>query len=174
MIITIANVPEEPVFADVSALSLRVIESASVGDSVLDTKGTVDELDDVPAVVTAEDDDEDQTPSYSLVNADDSAYTGGLFAIGAVNGLITVAGVLDAEDDGMHSLKVKASDADGLDSYRAIDILIGDANEAPNFETPVGGAAEVEIPESMVFADGAIIAFHGDGPGPQRPFLRNS
>ena len=120
-----------PVFADVSALSLRVIESASVGDSVLDTKGTPDELDDVPAVVTAEDDDEGQTPSYSLVNSDDSAYTGGLFAIGAANGLITVAGVLDAEDDGMHSLKVKASDAAGLDSYRAIDILIGDANEAP-------------------------------------------
>ena len=54
VIITIANVPEEPVFADDSALSLRVIESASVGDSVLDTKGTPDELDDVPAVVTAE------------------------------------------------------------------------------------------------------------------------
>ena len=37
------------------------------------------------AVVTADDDDdEDQSPSYSLVNADDSAYTGGLFAIRAL------------------------------------------------------------------------------------------
>ena len=59
-----------------------------------------------------------------------------------------MAGVLDAEDDGMHSLKVKASDADGLDSYRAIDILIGDANEAPNFESPVKAARlRKEIPE---------------------------
>ena len=164
VIITIANVPEAPMFADDTALDLRVIESASVGDSVLDTKGTPDELDDVPAVVTAEDDDAGQTPSYSLVNSDDSAYTGGLFAIGAANGLITVAGVLDAEDDGMHSLKVKASDANGLDSYRAINILIGDANEAPNFETPVGGAAEVEIPEDKVFADGAIINFTATDP----------
>ena len=164
VIIEIVNVPETPMFADDSTLSLRIIESASVGDSVLDTKGTPDELDDVPAVVTAEDDDAGQTPSYSLVNTDDSAYTGGLFAIGAANGLITVAGVLDAEDDGMHSLKVKASDADGLDSYRAIDILIGDANEAPNFESPEGPEAEKEIPESMVFADGAVIAFTATDP----------
>ena len=52
VIITIANLPEMPMFADDSTLSLRVIESASVGDAVLDTKGTPDELDDVPAVVT--------------------------------------------------------------------------------------------------------------------------
>ena len=99
------------------------------------------------------------------MNEDESAYTGGLFAIGASNGLITVAGVLDAETAGMHSLKVKASDpVAGKEAYHAITIMIGDANEAPNFETPEGGAAEVEIPESKVFADGAVIEFTASDP----------
>ena len=163
VIITIANVAEMPVFADDAPSDLRVIESASVGDAVVEDD--VDEDgNDVAGLVTAMDDDEGQTPSYSLVNADESAYTGGLFAINASTGAITVAGVLDAEDDGMHSLKVKASDADGLDNYHAIEILIGDANEAPNFETPVGDKAEVEIPEDKVFADGAIINFTATDP----------
>ena len=165
VIITIDDVEEMPVFADDAPSDLRVIESASVGDPVVITDEDADVTNDVAAVITAEDDDENQSPSYSLVNADDSAYTGGLFAINASRGAITVAGTLDAEDDGMHSLKVKASDpVAGNEAYHAITIMIGDANEAPNFESPEGGAAEKEIPESMVFADGAIIAFTATDP----------
>ena len=164
VIITIANEPEMPMFADGAPTALHVIESASVGDAVNDTKGDAEPANDVPAVVTAEDDDAGQTPSYSLVNEDESAYTGGLFAIGSVNGVITVAGTLDAEDMGSHSLKVKASDENGLDAFHAITITVGDANEAPNFESPAGGAAEKEIPESQTFADGMIIAFTAADP----------
>ena len=58
MIITVANVAEAPEFVTGSPSSLRVDETASIGDSVLDTKDTALLTDDVPAVVTAEDDDE--------------------------------------------------------------------------------------------------------------------
>ena len=164
VIINIANLPEMPMFADDAPSSLRVIESASVGDAVVVDDGDADATNDVAAEVTATDDDENQSPSYTLANTDESMYTGGLFDIHVSTGAITVAGALDAEDDGMHDLKVKASDDDGLDNFYAISIMVGDANEAPNFESPEGGAAEQEIPESQTFADGMIIAFTAADP----------
>ena len=159
VIITIANEAEAPDFADDAPTSLRVDETANVGDAVQDTLGTDVLTDDVPAVVTATDDDEGQTPGYSLLNSDGTAYTDGMFAIGA-NGAITVAGALDAEvADSTVALQVQASDVDGLPSTHDITIEIGDANEAPNFLTPAGGSAEVDIPESQTYADGAVVGF---------------
>ena len=159
VIITVANVAEAPEFDADAPTSLRVDETANIGDAVNDTNDTDVLTDDVPAVVTATDDDEGQTPGYSLLNSDGTAYTDGMFAIGA-NGAITVAGELDAEvADSTVALQVQASDVNGLPSTHDITIEIGDANEAPNFLTPAGGSAAVDIPESQTYADGAVVGF---------------
>ena len=83
-------------------------------------------------------------------------------SIGASNGVTNRRQrTLDAEDMQFTTiaLKVKASDADGLDAFHAIDIVItvGDANEAPNFlNRQLGGAAEKSrFLKIKTFADGA-------------------
>ena len=140
--------------------NLNVPETANVGDPVMDTKGTVELTDDVVAIFEADDDDAGQTPTFSLLNEDGTAYTDGMFEIGSSSGALTVGGALDAEiADTTIELKVEASDVNDLPYAIDIVITIGDANEAPNFLTPAGGTAEVEIDESLTYADEPVVEF---------------
>ena len=161
--INVANVEESPEFAADAPTSLSVIENANIGDPVLDTMGTAETTDDVPAVVTATDDDAGPRPSYSLVVDATTAYTDGLFAIDSSTGAITVAGVLDAESAGRHDLMVKASDPVSP-SYLTISIMVGDANEAPIYETPADVDANAQISENHTFDSGAVIEFTATDP----------
>ena len=107
-----------------------------------------------------EDDDAGQIPTFSLLNKDGTAYTDGMFEIGSSSGALTVGSVLDAEiADTTIELKVEASDVNDLPNAIDIVITIGDANEAPNFLTPAGGRAEVEIDESLTYADEPVVEF---------------
>ena len=160
VIITIANVAESPEFTRIPG-NLNVPETANVGDPVMDTKGTVDLTDDVAAIFEAEDDDAGQIPTFSLLNEDGTAYTDGMFEIGSSSGALTVGSALNAEiADTTIELKVQASDAGSLPEAIDIVITIGDANEAPNFLTPAGGTAEVDIPENTTYdAIDPVVAF---------------
>ena len=155
--------------------NLNVPETANVGDPVMDTKGTVELTDDVAAIFEAEDDDADQIPTFSLLNEDGTAYTDGMFEIGASSGALTVGSALDAEiADTTIELKVEASDVNDLPYAIDIVITIGDANEAPNFLTPAGGTAEVEIDESLTYADERCCRVHGDRSRRRRPDIHHS
>ena len=122
-----------------------------------------------------EDDDAGQIPTFSLLNEDGTAYTDGMFEIGASSGALTVGSPLNAEiADTTIELKVEASDVNDLPYAIDIVITIGDANEAPNFLTPAGGTAEVAIDESKTYADGAVVEIHGDRSRRRRPDIHHS
>lgn len=72
------------------------------------------------------DPDDGDTATYSLF--DDA---GGLFAIDAATGVITVAGPLDYETSTSHSVTIRATDTGGLAVDRVISIGVTNVNEAP-------------------------------------------
>ena len=70
--------------------------------------------------------DDGDTATYSLV--DDA---GGLFAIDAATGAVTVAGTLDYEISTSHSVTIRATDGGGLSVDRVVSVSVTDGNDAP-------------------------------------------
>jgi Ca2+-binding RTX toxin-like protein len=100
----------EAVIGDLS--NSTVLENASVGASV----GTV--------MATDENEAGGDFLTYSL-----STNPGGLFAIDAQTGEITVAKALDAETAQSHDIVVKVTDAGGKETTKGFTINVGDVNE---------------------------------------------
>ncbi len=97
--------------SDANANADGVAENASVG--------TV-----VGVTALASDPDGSDTVTYSL--SDDA---GGLFAIDANTGVVTVAGALDAETAQNHSIEVTATSTDGSTSTQTFNIAVNDVDE---------------------------------------------
>ncbi|WP_338416311.1 cadherin domain-containing protein [uncultured Sphaerotilus sp.] len=75
-------------------------------------------------VLAVDGDATNSTVTYSL---DDTA--GGRFAIGASSGVVTVAGLLDAETALSHTILVRAASSDGSATTLALTIAVQDVNE---------------------------------------------
>ena len=102
-----------------------------MSDAVTDSNAAANAVDEdasVGAVVgitaLATDPDVTDTVTYSLT---DNA--GGLFAIDANTGIVTVAGSLDAETAGSHTIEVTATSTDGSTSTQTFTIDVNDVNE---------------------------------------------
>ena len=119
--VTVTDVNEAP---SISASSFTVAENAPVGVAVGAKTGT--------------DEDVGDTLSYSITTGNDD----GLFAIGASSGLITVAGVLDHETSGLHSLAVTATDTDSASATATMTVTVSDVNEAPSISASTFTVAE--------------------------------
>lgn len=112
-IIEVANVNEPPSApADTNGASNQVAENAAAGTAVGITAFSLDP-------------DAGDTVSYAL--SDDA---GGLFAVGATTGVVTVANgaVLT---DGVYQIKVEASSSGGLSASQTFSITVTDADDAP-------------------------------------------
>ncbi len=112
------------------AVALVAYSNTSV-DPISDADLTTDQVAENAAVGTtigitalADDPDPGDTVSYSL---DDDA--GGLFAINAASGVVTVNGVLDAESSTSHHIVVRATSADTTFSTQGFTIAVTDVDE---------------------------------------------
>ena len=97
---------------DANGSANSVAEDAAIGTS---------------AGITALASDADATTNTITYSLDDSA--GGLFAINAASGVVSVAGALDAETAVSHSIIVRAISADGSASTQSFVIGVTDVND---------------------------------------------
>uniref|UniRef100_UPI0035AFB821 beta strand repeat-containing protein n=1 Tax=Zoogloea sp. TaxID=49181 RepID=UPI0035AFB821 len=140
-IINVGDVNEfavtQPVDADLGANA--VVENAAVGTTV----GVTAFATDADATTNA--------VSYSLVNADGSAYTGGEFAVGAGSGVVTVAGSIDREAGATRTLYVRATSADGSHADQSFVVSVADLNDnAPVFVSGTSGSVAENAPTATV------------------------
>ena len=104
---------------------------SSTSDAITDTDGTANAVDENASVGTvvgvtalATDPDGSDTVSYTL--SDDA---GGLFAIDANTGVVTVAGAIDREAAASHDIEVTATSTDGSTSVQSFTIAVNDVDE---------------------------------------------
>ncbi|MGP1273038.1 MAG: LamG-like jellyroll fold domain-containing protein, partial [Phycisphaerales bacterium] len=129
--------------ADVAIYGETAPANTAPFDLVL-SGGTVSE--DAPigtlvATASASDADAGDVLSYSL--SDDA---GGRFSIDPATGAITVAGELDHESSGTHTVRVVATDAAGLSVESDLTITVGDVNESPFDLVLSGGTVSEDAP----------------------------
>ncbi len=138
--INVSDVNESAVGAvtDSNATANSVSENASVGAVV-----------GVTALAT----DADATDSVSYSLSDDA---GGLFAIDATTGVVTVAGALDAETAAAHNVEVTATSTDGSTSTETFTINVSDVNESA-----VGAVTDSNATANTVAEDASIGAVVG-------------
>jgi Ca2+-binding RTX toxin-like protein len=150
--IAVINVDDNPVVGpvDVNGAANTVSENASIGTLVGITAHASDA--DADAAIT----------SYTLINS-----AGGRFAIDAITGVVTVAGVLDYESAATHDITVLATSSDGSTNSGVLSIAVTNANEAPNITTSTLSVEENIKPIGMVAAtdpdagDGRIYSLIG-------------
>ncbi len=111
-------------------VNLTDADEADVG-AISDTNATANAVDENSSVGTvvgitaqASDADGTDTVTYSL-----SDNAGGLFAIDANTGVVTVAGAIDAETAQNHSIEVTATSTDGSTSTQTFNIAVNDVDE---------------------------------------------
>ncbi|MCG8002760.1 MAG: cadherin domain-containing protein [Candidatus Thiodiazotropha lotti] len=133
--------------------------------AISDTDGAANAVDENSAIgttvgITAFADDADVTDgvSYSL---DDNA--GGRFAIDAGTGVVTVAGVLDAESASAHNITVRATSGDGSFSTQTYTIAINDVDEFDvTLVNDTDGSANVVDENSAIGTAVGVTAFADD------------
>lgn len=140
--VTVTDVNEAPVL-DAIGGTPWVYETAQSGDAVVEKPADQDgpEASDLPIFIHADDQDDDSI-TYSISAGKPP------FAVHPTTGALTVSRALDAEVAGSHSFTVKATDEHGLSDDMSITVHVLNANEAPNFTSPLGDAAVTTIPEN--------------------------
>ena len=137
--ITINNVNEAPMFASNTATAW-VSENAVV-NSAVKVSSMSDAADFMPM---ATDDDGD-----ALTYTDDSA----LFGIDA-DGKLVVVGMLDADSGTTsHDVVITASDGRGLSAMQTVTVMVGNANDDPEFVDPASTDTIVPIESSTAAID---------------------
>ncbi len=116
--------------SDSDATSNRVAEDAAIGTAVGIT-------------ASASDADGTDTVTYSL--SDDA---GGLFAIDATTGVVTVNGALDYETSTSHTITAVATSTDSSTSTQSFTISVTDVNESAVGAVSDGDAASDYVPEN--------------------------
>jgi Ca2+-binding RTX toxin-like protein len=107
---------------DADASTNTVAENSAVGTTV---------------GLTARATDADATTNVVTYAFSSTGNPGGLFAINASTGVVTVAGALDYEAATSHTIEVVATSADGSSSTQSFTIAIGDVNENTGGVGPV-------------------------------------
>ncbi|MYC08377.1 MAG: cadherin repeat domain-containing protein [Chloroflexi bacterium] len=137
--VTVTDVNEAPVL-DAIRGTPWVYETAQSGDAVVEDQDGP-EASELPIFIHADDQDDDSI-TYSISSGKPP------FVVHPTTGALTVSGALDAEVAGSHSFTVKATDEHGLSDDMSITVDVLNANEAPNFTSPLGDAAVTTIPEN--------------------------
>ncbi len=122
--ITVVDADEFDVSAisDMNAAPDFVLENATPGTAV---------------GITARATDADATNNGVTYNFAPGGNPGGLFAIDAVTGVVTLAGALDRETAASHVITVRATSQDSSTSTRSFTIAVGDVNDnAPVITSP--------------------------------------
>ncbi|WP_040449093.1 cadherin domain-containing protein [Hoeflea phototrophica] len=123
-------------------LAVTDINEAAVS-AISDSNGAANAVNENVAVgtnvgITAFASDSDGTDSVSYSLSDDA---GGLFAIDATTGVVTVAGALDRESAASHTIEVTATSSDGSTSTQRFTIALNDVDEfdvSPVIDTDAG------------------------------------
>ncbi len=123
-------------------LAVTDINEAAVS-AISDSNGAANAVNENVAVgtnvgITAFASDSDGTDSVSYSLSDDA---GGLFAIDATTGVVTVAGALDRESAASHTIEVTATSSDGSTSTQSFTIALNDVDEfdvSPVIDTDAG------------------------------------
>ncbi|KAA5539094.1 DUF4347 domain-containing protein [Roseiconus nitratireducens] len=138
---TIAVADQPPgvlsVITDTDSAADGVMENSPVGTTV-----------GITALAT--DSDGDNVVTYSL---DDSS--GGLFAIDATTGVVTVNGPIDFESSASHQITVRATSTSGESETASFTIAVADVNEVP---TPTDETVTVNAGGSVDLATDGILA----------------
>lgn len=149
--VTVIDVNERPVLNAIAGTPW-VYETAQIGDSVVEKPADQDGPagTDLPINIQADDEDAGATITYSISAGKPP------FTVNASTGALTVSGALDTEIAGSHSFTVRATDEYGLMDEMEVTVHVLNANEAPNFTSPLGDAAVTTIPENT---GGAAVIF---------------
>ncbi len=146
-------------------IAVNDLDEADVG-AVSDVDVTANTVDENSAVgttvgITASATDADVTDAITYT-LDDSA--GGLFAIDANTGVVTVAGALDAETSTSHNITVRATSDDGSFSTQGFTI---DVNDLDEFDvgaiSDTNAAADTVAEDAVVGTTVGITALATDG-----------
>jgi hypothetical protein len=114
--------------------------------------------------ITASASDDDATTNAISYTLDDSA--GGLFAIDANSGVVTVAAALDYETATSHSVTVRATSADGSFSTENFTIDVTDVNESGiGAISDTDGNTDTVLENSAVGTAVGVTAFADDPDG---------
>ncbi|NLY03167.1 MAG: hypothetical protein GXY83_44530, partial [Rhodopirellula sp.] len=147
-----ADLAPDPNDAAVLSIGVTDVEETAVGPVSDSNEATNTVAEDAAIGATvgltalAIDADPFDTVSYSLTNN-----AGGLFAIDAATGVVTVAGALDAETAMSHTITVLATSSDSSVSTADFTIAVMDVNEAG-----VGLVSDANLAANTVAEDAAI------------------
>lgn len=141
--------PNSPIGAisDSDSAANSVSESAAIGTPVGIT-------------LRADDPDSGDTVSYSLANND-----GGLFAVAASTGVVTVAGSLDFEQYASHTIRGRARSSDGTQSEADFRIDLVDDTQEILLQTSfpaTSSAAIVHFSGAAIDVTGTVTSLPGD------------
>ncbi len=148
-------------------VAINDVDEFNVG-TVTDVDATANTVDENSAVgttvgITASASDADVTDNITYT-LDDSA--GGLFAIDASTGVVTVAGALDAETTTAHNITVRATSDDGSFSTQGFTI---DVNDLDEFDvgaiSDTDATADAVDENSVAGTSVGVTAFATDGDG---------
>ena len=129
---------------DTSESSVGPVSDSNAAANAVDEDASVGAVVGITALAT--DPDVTDTVTYSLT---DNA--GGLFAIDANTGIVTVAGSLDAETAGSHTIEVTATSTDGSTSTQTFTIDVNDVNE-----TAISAVSDTDASGNTVAENAAI------------------
>ena len=149
--------PRDGSFADETfTIALSDANEGGVG-SISDSDAGANAVDENSAAGTvvrgdgvASDPDGSDTVSYSLSND-----AGGLFAIDAVSGVVTVAGSLDREAASSYDIEVTATSSDGSTSSQSYTIALNDVDEF-DVTTPTDSDAGANVVSESA-ANGTVV-----------------
>ncbi len=134
-------------------ININDLDEFDVG-AVVDTDASANAVDENASVgstvgITANASDADATTNAITYTLDDSA--GGLFAIDANTGVVTVAGALDAETATSHTITVRATSDDASFNTQSFTININDLDE---FD--VGAVVDTDATVNTVAEDASV------------------
>ena len=143
--VTVDDVDEAPVLDAIAGVPW-VYETAQVGDNVVEKPADQDgpAATDLPISISAMDEDDGATITYTI-----SSTASVPFAVNSSSGALTVSGALDKEVSETHTFTVKATDEDGLTDEMEVTVHVLNANEAPEFMSPLGDAAVTTVAENI-------------------------
>ncbi|XP_042230761.1 cadherin-89D-like [Homarus americanus] len=145
--------------ADLERSLIRIPESLPIGSQVTQLTATDEDeklFADIRFMITSE-----KSFSFTRVkNSPPVLHKTQKFSIDAKTGVVTVAGVLEA--DHFYLVNVSATDGGGLSSYTTVTVAVFDVNDhSPRFERPVYNFEVVEG-EYLVGEVGKVVAYDQD------------
>ena len=112
--------------SDINEFDVGAISDSDASANAVDENSVAGTVVGVTALAS-DPDGTNNTITYTL--SDDA---GGLFAIDANSGVVTVVGALDAESAQSHNIEVTATSSAGSASTQTVTIGVNDVNEAPS------------------------------------------